>query len=162
MLELDPHAYSSGTRLSAARPLHRPFLLFQTPVAMLRLEEPDALIALVRVCGVPVGNHRLYPDKESRKALILPAAKEPCILPNLPFGQLLCLFMDEPPTPGNPPKTAVTLRPCFCIATCALCGLVAALLRASCPCPYGFPSVTLLRRPGFAVSASVAKGLQAI
>ena len=38
--------------------------------------------------------------KESRKALILPAAEELCIFPNLPFGQLLCLFVDEPPTLG--------------------------------------------------------------
>ena len=38
--------------------------------------------------------------KESRKAQILPAAEELCICANLPFGQLLCLSVVEPPTLG--------------------------------------------------------------
>ena len=66
--------------------------------------------------------------EESRKAQILPAAKEPCLFPNLPFGQLLSLFVELVSDARNPLKTAVTLRPCFCIATCALAGL--SLLRS--------------------------------
>ena len=65
--------------------------------------------------------------KESRKAQILPAAKELCICANLPFGQLLCLSVESASDAWNPQKSAVPLRPCFCIATCALCGLIAAL-----------------------------------